>query len=161
MLTSGVTRSQYLFGKLVFLALWIIAEIAIFVLTIQLVGLGLGLNDPHIGYFWQMLLIETACLLVLIPVFLFIALLTNNFFIVAGAGVAFAFVNLLLTFFGSGQQYIGYFPGSTSIAYILALQNQFNHPADVQPLAWTIVFAAFSLAAMVSSWMLMRRRDVQ
>jgi len=160
-LTSGVTRSQYLFGKLFFVYLWVIVEMAVFTVTTFLVGFALGLNPPHMGLLATVLLVETAWLLALVPFFLFIALFTNNFFIAGGAGVAFAFVSLLLNFFGSGREYIGYFPGSAGSAYALVITNQFGAKQYEQPLAWTIVLVAFSLASLVATWVVMQRRDIQ
>ena len=159
-LTSGVTRSEYLFGKLLFVALWVIAEMAAFTLTAFIVGTALGLQGEHINIFWSALLVETVCLLALVPIFFLVALLSNNFFVIAGMGVGFSFVTLLLNAFGSGRQYMGYFPGSTSIAYILVLANQFGNRFQ-DPLLWGITLTAISIAALVATWVLMQRRDVQ
>ncbi|PZS02671.1 MAG: hypothetical protein DLM69_03810 [Candidatus Chloroheliales bacterium] len=159
-LTSGVTRSQYLFGKLFFLSAWVVAEMIIFTLTTLLIGFALGLNSPHLAVFAQAVLVETACLLAIIPFFMLVALFTNNFFIAAGAGVAFSFVTMLLNAFGSGRQYMGYFPGSTSVAYILVLTDQWGKQYN-DPLLWTITLAAFSIISLVAVWTVMQRRDIQ
>jgi hypothetical protein len=160
-LTSGITRSEYLFGKLLFVALWIIAEMTALALTALSLGTALGLEGDHIDIFWSALLTETACLLALVPIFFLVALLFNNFFVVAGAGVAFSFITLLLNVFGSGRQYMGYFPGATGTAYILVQANRFGAQADIQPWAWGITLAAISIASLVATWLMMQRRDIQ
>ncbi len=160
-LTSGVTRSQYLFGKLLFISLWVMAEMAVLAATTFLVGFALGVNVPLMDSFAQVLLVETGWLLALIPFFAFVSLLTNNFFIAGGTGVGFAFVSLLLNFFGSGREYIGYFPGSVGSAYALSISGQFDAKQYDNPMAWTIVLVAFALVSLIACWVLIRRRDIQ
>lgn len=159
-LTSGVTRSQYLFGKLFFLWAWIVAEMLIFTLTTLLVGAALGVTGPHLDALPQVMLVETGCLMALTPFFMLVALFTNNFFITAGMGVAFSFVTMLLNAFSSGKQYMGYFPGSAAVAYILVLTKQFGNQFQ-DPQLWTITLAAFIIASMVAVWLVIQRRDVQ
>ncbi len=159
-LTSGITRSEYLFGKLLFVALWVIAEVAVLVLTVFIVGAALGLNGGDMTTYWPALLTETVCLLALAPIFFMVAIRTNNFFAVAGMGVAFSFVTLLLNLFGTGRPYMGYFPGSTGTAYMLIYSNQWGKQYN-DPLAWAITLAVYTVAAIIATWVAMQRRDVQ
>lgn len=159
-LTSGITRSQYLFGKLLFVALWVVAEIAVLVLTIFIVGTALGLNGGDMATYWPALLTETVCLLTLVPIFFLVALRTNNFFTVAGIGIAFSFVTLLLNLFSTGRPYMGYFPGSTGTAYMLVYSNQWGSQYN-DPLAWAITLSFYTIVAIIATWVVMQRRDVQ